>query len=90
MKYQLEDIQKLNIRIIMLVKKIEDGLRRGALPGDDAIVFDDDRLYLWTTITTPEIVSNILSPPISLENIIGIDYSGNVIDINILADVSSG
>lgn len=90
MKYQLEDIQKINIRIIKLVKVIEDGLRKGALPADDAIIFEDERLYVSSTITTPDIISNELSPPVSLDNIIGIDNTGNDIDINKLAQVSSG
>jgi len=90
MKYQLEDIQKINSRIIKIVKVIEDGLRKGALPADDAIVFEDYRLYLSSTITTPDILSEELSPPVSLDNIIGIDNTGNDIDTTKLADVSSG
>lgn len=43
-----------------------------------------------STITTPDIISNELSPPVSLDNIIGIDYSGNDIDLDKLAQVSSG
>jgi hypothetical protein len=90
MRYQLEDIQLSNSRIIKLVKVIEDGLRKGALPADDAIVFEDDRLYVSSTITTPEIVSSSLSPPISLDNIIGIDNTGNRIDLTKLADINTG
>jgi hypothetical protein len=37
-----------------------------------------------------DIISNDLSPPISLEKIIGIDNSGNDIDLSKLADVNTG